>query len=41
VYFDCMILEMHLIVQGHSTDFALRPISFSMVGQMLPLEVHG
>jgi hypothetical protein len=32
VYFDYMALEIHLMIQGHLTDFAVRPISFSMVG---------
>ena len=35
----CVILEMLLVLQPHSTDLALEPISFFDVGQMLPLEV--
>ncbi len=36
-----MILEMHLMLQRHLTDFALGPIPFFVVGQMLLLEVLG
>lgn len=35
----CVILEMLLVLQPHSTDLALEPIPFSDVGQMRPLEV--
>ena len=35
----CVILEMLLVLQPHSTDFTLEPIPFFDVGQMLPLEV--
>jgi len=35
----CVILKMLLVLQPHSTDFALEPIPFFDVGQMLPLEV--
>jgi len=35
----CVILEMLLMLQPHSTDLALEPIPFFDVGQMLPLEV--
>jgi hypothetical protein len=35
----CVILEMLLVLQPHSTDLALEPIPFFDVGQMLPLEV--
>lgn len=41
MYSSCMILEMHLMIQRHLTDSALRPISFFIVGQMLPLKVLG
>jgi hypothetical protein len=34
-----MILEMLLMLQPHSTDFALEPIPFFDVGQMLPFKV--
>lgn len=39
VYFGCIILEIHLMIQRHSIDFALGPISFFIISQMLPLEV--
>jgi len=35
----CVILEMLLVLQSHSTDLALEAIPFFDVGQMLPLEV--
>ena len=35
----CVILEMLLVLQPHSTDLALEPIPFVDMGQMLPLEV--
>jgi len=35
----CVIEEMLLMLQPHSTDLAPEPISFFDVGQMLPLEV--
>ena len=34
-----MSLKIHLMLQRHSTDLALEPISLFDVGQMLPLEV--
>lgn len=34
----CVILEMHLMLQGHLTDFSLDLNPF-VVKQMLPLEV--
>jgi hypothetical protein len=36
---QCVILEMLLVLQPHSTDLALEPISIFDVGQMLPLKV--
>jgi hypothetical protein len=35
----CVILEMLLVLQPHSTDLVLEPIPFFDVGQMLPLKV--
>ncbi len=35
----CVILEMLLVLQPHSTDLTLEPIPFFYVGQMLPLKM--
>ena len=35
----CVILEMLLVLQSHSTDLALEPIPFFDVGQILSLKV--
>jgi len=39
MYSDCIILKMHLILQKHLIDFALRSIFFFIVDQMLLLKV--
>lgn len=35
----CVILEMLLVLQPHSTDLVLESIPFFNLGQMLPLKV--